>query len=484
MTSWKELDIDIPTKIFVEVFTNRAAPLRYTHQMLLALTDKKSRFRQRCVDNIKTHTRQQLSIVWEALVQQNPSLQKVKNLAVLKKRILESLSEIQFDLNFTKEANALLSLLNQSRLGLSMPILEYLSSVLGVALKLSKKADGFNHQEAAVWSKKIAPLLKRTLWKEMTEIDYYMDRSLMLCDADPARWGIFVYAGIVSMLAILYAVYDLITQSESHQVSYGLLAGVVFLNISIVANIRHKTQRNYEVNIIFKDLSPSLKNKIKHSLLKTLQSLAPRHNEHNSAILYTASQNKSRQPSSITSVTQSGDPSQSIYFSYTEGQTLSSKKQGKQKEQPIAVDRNTEHASSTLVAKPTQWDFNGSNEFNPIALTNSADIYPLSIHGGTQYLFWDLNEMASNAQAKALQHIVQDGKTISIYSKGKNGIKVYSTEADDKRKEASAVVKVSDQRIYCRAVNARLSSGENCVIHIPVIAAKKDQYKAFIRACK
>jgi len=26
MTSWKELDIDIPTKIFVEVFTKRAAP--------------------------------------------------------------------------------------------------------------------------------------------------------------------------------------------------------------------------------------------------------------------------------------------------------------------------------------------------------------------------------------------------------------------------------------------------------------------------
>lgn len=92
--------------------------------------------------------------------------------------------------------------------------------------------------------------------------------------------------------------------------------------------------------------------------------------------------------------------------------------------------------------------------------------------------------MADNVQANALEHIVEDGKTISIYSKGKNGIKVYSTEADDKRKEASAVVKVSDQRIYCRAVNARLSSGENCVIHIPVIAAKKDQYKAFIRACK
>ena len=55
------------------------------------------------------------------------------------------------------------------------------------------------------------------------------------------------------------------------------------------------------------------------------------------------------------------------------------------------------------------------------------------------------------------------------------------TESGEKRKDASAVIKVSDQRIYCRAVNAKLASGLPCVIHIPVVVAKKNKYKAFIR---
>jgi len=80
--------------------------------------------------------------------------------------------------------------------------------------------------------------------------------------------------------------------------------------------------------------------------------------------------------------------------------------------------------------------------------------------------------MADNVQANALEHIVEDGKTISIYSKGKNGIKVYSTEVQANQ-SVSAAIKVSEQRVYCRAVPAKLDSGETCVIHVPMITIRK-----------
>ena len=474
----------IVISIFLEVFAKYAASMIYTHYLLLAMKLNKSKHDEKRIKAMKAHTQSKMSTLWDDFIKQNPALKTNKELTELKAHILNRLVSIDIKLNFIREIDGML-LVTEKLNETIRPMSLYFNTLHCLAEKMQLDTDE-NSQKTHAYhylnekNKQLA--MKNLMYRQGVNASLDGTRLQIITNAyDTNSMQCLLY---VSAVLILYASYDLFIASRTPYLDHVFLTATILANFIALYHANSQADKHIEAEVVFRYLNPDLKKKIKTLILTTVSSLTPQKQKQTKLkpVVYLAPR-PARPP--VTPDTKTNEHTlQSLY----DGVSLSTKKYGKKSRETMrALPDNLASSSSvpatviSILKKPQQWDFNDNGEFKDIVLPNHALMYPLNLPGNTQYLFYDPRDMLDNHYANALQHLVQDGKIIPIYSKGENGIKVYSVEATKQKKEASAVIKVSDQRVYCRAVNARLSSGEACVIHIPVMTAKKNQYKAFVR---
>ena len=134
MPGLKDIEIDISTRLFLEVFTKYSTRSMYTHHLLISMIVKKEKDRQACIKSIKKHTTVGLSTVWDELVQHNSALKNSPNLSTLKPIILEQMLFINTPFNCKAEIGALLKM-GTDHIEFANSIGQYLASIIKLAKK-------------------------------------------------------------------------------------------------------------------------------------------------------------------------------------------------------------------------------------------------------------------------------------------------------------------------------------------------------------
>jgi len=474
MPGLKDIEIDISTRLFLEVFTKYSTRSMYTHHLLISMIVKKEKDRQACIKSIKKHTTVGLSTVWDELVQRNPALKNSPNLSTLKPIILEQMLFINTPFNCKAEIGALLKM-GTDHIEFANSISQYLASIIKLAKKfnLDRDSDGKVTEQRQYLQKGFKAHLEKLMWKSGSQDAQQEEKKILRLKAQTTPI-LSSMGGLLMMM--VYALYQLMTDTQSKIFNFGLLALPLTLVIATTTRLYAQAKDELAVEIIYKHLSPGLKNNIKRAISDVIQNIIADQRKAKKLL-------SSRIPISDASstntphvgVTASVHTLQSLY----KGTSSGTKKTGKKNRDAANTQPENSAASSSVPVKAltiSQWDLDGKGM---IALPENADIYPLDVPG--QYIFYNSQVIDDNEQADTIKRMMQDGKTVPAGSKGMPGIKVHSNEVITEGKVTSAVVKASNQRVYCRAVEAILSSGDKCILHVPEIAARKNQYKAYIR---
>jgi len=472
----------VSIRIFLEVFVKYAASIMYSHHLLLSMIPAGSNTRAQAIKEIHAHTQSRLSAVWDETIEKTPTLQAVEKINDLKKSVLACLKDRKEKFNFFDQINTLFDLIeNNPIIAKSMSRYFYFVLEMIIKFKLHKETDGKQNAKYALLREKTIKLAADSMRKGSQTNNPAADirKDQYAKNMKSNRWARFFL--LMGLILNLYAVQDLTFGSNSRQSNYAIFAGTFLLNYIMYAQAAQQAQMEIEASIIFKYVGRDLKISIKNELLTVLSVYIPKAKKTKPIIHSELARQATSDVASNVALQPSLHATQSAY----EGTSLPVQKRSKNtfnttlKSTLLAPPVKNE---PTHLVKPTQWDFNGEGELQEIMSRNdTATFYLINTPDGHQYLFYNREDWIDNQQFNALEHIAQDGKTIRTDSKGRNGIKVYSTQASSKNKEASAVIKVSDQRLYCRAVNGFLSNRQKCVIHIPVVMDKKNKVSMSIK---